>query len=178
MDKNKSINSKIINIIKIILIIIIIPFLIISLIIMVKAKMHPDKIPDIFGVKPMIVLSGSMETSIYRGDLVFVKMVDTENLKVNDIIAFRNEENTVTTHRVVEIVKQDGKTFFKTKGDNNNAEDSNLVDASKVEGIYTSKIPKLGNVLMFIKEPKNLLIILLVILVLGLIWIQRTDKDK
>lgn len=178
MEKSKSVNSKIVYIIKILLTIIIIPVLIVSLIIMIKAKKNPDKIPDIFGIKPMIVLSGSMETSIYRGDLVFVKMVDTETLKVNDIIAFRNEENTVTTHRVVEIVKQDGKTFFKTKGDNNNAEDSNLVDASKVEGIYTSKIPKLGNVLMFIKEPKNLIIMLLVILVLGLIWIQRTDKNK
>ena len=178
MKKSNNINSKIVYIIKILLTIIIIPVLIVSLIIMIKAKKNPDKIPDIFGIKPMIVLSGSMETSIYRGDLVFVKMVDTETLKVNDIIAFRNEENTVTTHRVVEIVKQDGKTFFKTKGDNNNAEDSNLVDASKVEGIYTSKIPKLGNVLMFIKEPKNLIIMLLVILVLGLIWIQRTDKNK
>lgn len=178
MEKSKSVNSKIVYIIKILLTIIIIPVLIVSLIIMIKAKKNPDKIPDIFGIKPMIVLSGSMETSIYRGDLVFVKMVDTETLKVNDIIAFRNEENTVTTHRVVEIVKKDGKTFFKTKGDNNNAEDSNLVDASKVEGIYTSKIPKLGNVLMFIKEPKNLIIMLLVILVLGLIWIQRTDKNK
>ena len=45
----------------------------------------------------MIVLSGSMETAIYTGDLVFVKVVDTDTLKTGDIIAFRNEADTVTT---------------------------------------------------------------------------------
>ena len=118
--------------------------------ILIEANMNPDKIPDIFGYKPMIVLSGSMESSIYAGDLAFVKEVDTTSLKENDIIAFRNETNTVTTHRIVEIVYEDGKQYFRTKGDNNNANDINLVEMDKVEGIYTGRIPKLGNFLIFL----------------------------
>ncbi len=83
--------------------------------ILYKANRYPDKIPDIFGYKPMIVLSGSMETSIHTGDLVFVKMVDPKILKENDVIAFRNEENTVTTHRIVEIVNENRNTKIQNK---------------------------------------------------------------
>lgn len=149
--------------------------------ILLKANINPDKIPDIFGYKPMIVLSGSMESSIYAGDLVFVKDVDTTSLKENDIIAFRNETNTVTTHRIVEIVYEDGKQYFKTKGDNNNANDSNLVEMEKVEGIYTGRIPKLGNFLMFLQQPIGLAVILLLILVIGLgtlYFINRKETKK
>lgn len=172
----KSLTKTIGKIVKILFFIIAIPILILSLIIMIKARIYPDKVPDVLGYKPMIVLSGSMETSIYTGDLVFVKMVDTNTLKENDIIAFRNETNTVTTHRIVELVKENGNTLFRTKGDNNNAEDAKLVQANEVEGVYAFKISGLGDVLMFLKEPKSLIILLLATLVLGLTWIQIMDK--
>ena len=97
-EKNKKIGIG--TIIKILFFIIAIPLLIIACSIMYKANAYPDKVPDIFGIKPMIVLSGSMETSIHTGDLVFVKMVDPATLKKNDVIAFRNEADTVTTHRI------------------------------------------------------------------------------
>ena len=174
--EDKALTKTIGRIVKILFFIIATPILILSLIIMIKARIYPDKVPDVFGYKPMIVLSGSMETSIYTGDLVFVKMVDTNILKEDDIIAFRNETNTVTTHRIVELVKENGNTLFRTKGDNNNTEDAKLVLANEVEGVYVFKISGLGNVLMFLKEPKSLIILLLATLVLGLIWIQIMDK--
>lgn len=174
--EDKSLTKTIGKIVKILFFIIATPILILSLIIMIKARMYPEKVPDVFGYKPMIVLSGSMETSIYTGDLVFVKMVNTNTLKENDIIAFRNETNTVTTHRIVELVKENGNTLFRTKGDNNNTEDAKLVLANEVEGIYVFKISGLGNVLMFLKEPKTLMILLLATLVLGMTWIQIMDK--
>ncbi len=149
--------------------------------ILIEANMNPDKIPDIFGYKPMIVLSGSMESSIYAGDLAFVKEVDTTSLKENDIIAFRNETNTVTTHRIVEIVYEDGKQYFRTKGDNNNANDINLVEMDKVEGIYTGRIPKLGNFLIFLQQPIGLAVVLLIILVIGLgclYFMNRKESKK
>ena len=139
--------------------------------IMFKAYAYPDKVPDVLGYKPMIVLSGSMESSINEGDLVFVKIVDTDTLKEDDIIAFRNENNRVTTHRIIEVVDGSEGTFFRTKGDANEAEDDNLVEEEAVEGIYVSKIDGAGNVLMFLKEPIGLIVILLVILVVGLIWL-------
>lgn len=175
-SKNKKSNGKVGVIVKIIFFIIAIPLLIISGTIMYKANKYPDKIPDFMGYKPMIVLSGSMENAIHTGDLVFVKMVDINTLKEKDVIAFRNEENKVTTHRIVEIIKKDGQTFFKTKGDNNSSEDANLVNTSSVEGIYVSKISGLGNFLMFMQQPIGLAVALLIILVVGLIILQIINK--
>lgn len=164
------------KVIEIIFFIIAIPLLIVAGTIMYKANKYPDKIPDFLGYKPMIVLSGSMETAIHTGDLVLVKIVDTDILKENDIIAFRNEENKVTTHRIVGIIETEGKKCFKTKGDNNTSEDANLVETSDVEGIYVLRIAGLGNFLMFMQEPIGLAVVLLSILVLGLIVLYILNK--
>ncbi len=164
------------TIIKIVFFTIATVFLLIAGTIVYKAYKYPDKVPDIFGIKPMIVLSGSMETSIYTGDLVFAKIVDPNTLENNDIIAFRNENDKVTTHRIVEIVNEDGTKKFKTKGDNNNTEDANLVETSDVEGIYIGRIPKVGNFLLFMQKPIGLIVVLLIILVIGLIWLYIANK--
>ena len=164
------------KIFKILFFIMVIPLLIIACTIMYKANKYPDKVPDVCGLKPMIVLSGSMEASIYAGDLVFVKMVDTSTLKEKDIIAFRNEENTVTTHRIIEIIKKDGQTYFKTKGDNNSSEDANLVETSDVEGVYVYRVAGLGKFLMFMQQPIGLAVVLLIILVVGLLWLHILSK--
>lgn len=173
MEKNNSIIGKII---KMIVAIIAIPILTISIMIIYKANKYPDKIPDIFGIKPMIVLSGSMEAKIHTGDLVFVKMVDTDTLKENDVISFRNEDDKVTTHRIVEIVEENESRKFKTKGDANNTEDDNLVEEKDVEGIYIARMTGVGNFLMFMHEPIGLATILIVILIIGLIWLYFTNK--
>ena len=177
MSKSKKKKKGIVaKILKILFIIVAIIILSVAALIMYKANTNPDKVPDVLGYKPMIVLSGSMETSIHTGDLVFVKMVDTATLKKGDVIAFRNEEDAVTTHRIVDIVFEDGKQFFQTKGDANNANDKNLVAMEDVEGIYVARIPKAGNFLMFMQKPIGLFIVLLVILVIGLLWLYIVSR--
>ena len=170
--------NKIGLIIKILFFLIAFVILLISGTILYKAYKYPDKIPDVLGYKPMIVLSGSMETAIHTGDLAFVKIVDTTTLKKDDVIAFRNENNTVTTHRIIEIVFENGKQFFRTKGDANNTEDVNLVKMEDVEGIYVGRLPGVGNFLMFMQKPIGLFVVLLVILVIGLIWLYIVNKKE
>ena len=182
MKENKQ-NKKgiVVRIFKIIFFTVAFIILFIAVIIMYKANTDPTKVPDVFGYKPMIVLSGSMETSIHTGDLVFIKMVDITKLKKNDVIAFRNEADTVTTHRIVDIVFEGGKQYFRTKGDANNSEDTNLVAMEDVEGLYVGRIAKAGNFLMFMQKPIGLFIVLLVILVIGLLWlyiVSRRDDKK
>lgn len=184
MNTNKTEEKKKIGIgkiIKILFFLIAIPLLIMSGIIMYKANKYPDKVPDIFGIKPMIVLSGSMESSIYTGDLVLIKNIDTGSLKENDIIAFRNEEDKVTTHRIIEILTQNGETLYRTKGDNNSAEDANLVKQADIEGIYFARISGVGNFLMFMQQPIGLAVVLLTILVVGMICLfimNKIDEKK
>lgn len=140
--------------------------LLFNIYIMIQAKSSPNKVPSIFGYKPFVVLSGSMEKTINKGDLIFVKTVDSKKLNVGDIIAFRNTDNTVTTHRIKEVVKASNKTCYKTKGDNNNDVDSEITCNNLVEGKYISKISKVGNIVIFVQEPMGFTIMMLTILII------------
>ena len=155
-----------------ILIITILSFLAVMCIwVFIQTKVNPNKIPTIFGNKIFIVLSGSMESEVYKGDLVIVKNTKADSLEVNDIIAFRDKDNYVVTHRIIKIVEEDGKKVFTTKGDNNNTEDSDKVTEEQIEGKYVKKISGFGNVLLTMKKPLTLFIVLGVIVLGGIVWI-------
>ena len=142
------------KIISIVILLVLIPILFMSMVILINSYTHPNKIPSFFGWKPFIVLSGSMETQISVGDVVVVKEVDTNTLKKGDIIAF-NENNIVITHRINEVIYEDGKTKYITKGDNNNTQDSGYVTPEQVEGVFQFKISRLGNLAMFVQLNDN-----------------------
>ena len=56
------------------------------------------------GLQVFNVISGSMEPTYSVGDLLYVKTVDPDSVKVGDPITFvLNEDLVVATHRVVEI---------------------------------------------------------------------------
>lgn len=153
--------------------------LMINIYIIIQAKLKPNSVPSIFGYKPFIVLSGSMETEIYVGDLVFVKEVDSSTLQVNDIIAFRDSENLVTTHRIINIVNSDNGRCFETKGDNNNTKDDGMVCSDKIEGKYHSKISKLGHVILFVQQPLGFAVMMMTIFIVCMfIYIFTNRKNN
>lgn len=160
---------------------ILIPMLIINLYIIYQAKTNKDEVPSILGYKPFIVLSGSMETKIHRGDLIFVKQIDPSDLVLEDVIAFRDAEGTITTHRIIDIVDKDGITYFITKGDNNTSQDQNLVEFEDVEGIYVGRIPNVGNIMNSLAEPTTIMILglgITVIFVIGYSISNKKLKDE
>lgn len=125
--------------------------------IVVKSYINPNKVPDFFGIKPFVVLTGSMEKEINGGDLVITKTVDPAKLKKNDIVSFKDGDSVIT-HRIIELTKKDGKPVFITKGDANNTPDENAVSYSQVEGLYLFKIAQLGNLAMFLQTPIGILV--------------------
>lgn len=153
--------------------------LLMNLFIIVQSKTDKDKVPNVFGYKPFIVLSGSMEGKIHKGDLIITKMVDPTTLKVNDIIAFRDVENTVTTHRIIDIVENNGKTQFITKGDNNSTQDRNLVSLNDVEGIYIGRLAGFGSIMNSLAQPTTIMALVLLITVIFVIgFMLSVQKDK
>ena len=152
------------------------PILFISVTILVDSYVKPDEVPSFFGWKPFIVLSGSMETEISAGDIVVVKEVDLNSLKINDIIAF-NEDDIVITHRIVDIISDGGEVKYITKGDNNKENDKNYVLPSQVEGIYKFRLYGIGNFAMFLQNPIGL-VVCLSIPVLLLILVQSFDSKN
>lgn len=165
------------KIIKGIIITLLVLILLINILIIIQTKTKPDSVPSVFGLKPFIVLSGSMESKISVGDLVIVKEVNPKELKVGDIIAFRDSENIVTTHRIVDIETKNNELCFTTKGDNNNANDDGLVYSNMVEGKFQTKFAKLGNAILFIQEPMGFVVVLMsIFIVCILIYLYQNRK--
>lgn len=158
--------------------VILIPVLLLNLYIMLQARMNQDKVPSVFGYKPFIVLSGSMEAEIRQGDLIITKIVDPETVGVDDVIAFRDAEGTVTTHRIIDSIEKDGITYFITKGDNNSSQDQNLVELGDIEGIYVTRIPGIGSMMKSLSEPTTILVIGLGITIIFVISFTISNKRQ
>lgn len=149
--------------------------------IMIQSATNEDEVPSVLGYKPFIVLSGSMEGEILKGDLIITRTVDPKTLKTNDVIAFRDMENTVTTHRIIDIIDNDGKMQFITKGDNNTTQDQYLVNLKDVEGIYVMRIAGFGSIMKSLSEPTTILalaLLITVIFVIGFVISTKREKDK
>ena len=120
----------------------------------------------LIGFQCYTVVSGSMEPEYSVGDLLYVKPVDVNTIKVGDPITFvLNENLVVATHRVVEIDSQE--KYFYTKGDANKTADSEPVHFNNVIGVPKFSISKLGYVSDFVQNPPGMYITIVV--VLGLI---------
>lgn len=110
----------------------------------------------LLGFRVYTVLSGSMEPTYHTGSLIYVKDVDPYELEKGDVITFMLDEDTVATHRIVEVVPDESDPAvvrFKTKGDANAAEDGSLVHYKNVIGSPVFTIPYLGYFADYIQHP-------------------------
>ena len=113
----------------------------------------------LFGLQVYTVLSGSMEPAYPVGALLYDKKVDPAQLRPGDVITFMLDEDTIVTHRIVEVVpdEEDPSVIrFRTKGDANAAEDGSLVHYKNVLGTPVFAIPKLGYFASFVQQPPGL----------------------
>ena len=163
---------KISTIIGIVLCVILIPILVINLTLIIKSYTSQD-VPKIGGYCPLIVLTGSMEPDIKSGDLIIVKQIDASEIKKGDVIAFFDPDGngtSILTHRVQEVIRENGTLSFRTKGDANNTEDRLAVAADKVVGIYKFRIAGAGNVAMFMQTTAGLVVCVVIPLILLIAW--------
>ena len=133
--------------------------------------------------KLLIVQSGSMEPAIKTGSVVIVKPV--ENYSINDVITFVDGgRDKTTTHRIVDMEVISGQTQYITKGDANNAEDSNKVSEDKIVGKVLTSIPYAGYILAMAKKPIGFVLLVVVPCVMiifeevGKIWKEIKKKEK
>lgn len=99
-----------------------------------------------FKYEAIAIASNSMNPAFSRGDVVIFKKLseeEKENLPLGSIIIF-TQENKNIAHRIVEKNENLGKTFFITKGDNNNAKDIQEVKLDQIKGIYIFHIKYIG----------------------------------
>lgn len=140
--------------------IIVVVILVISLfVVMLSLTSNSSGVPNILGIAPLSVQTQSMEDTINPGDLIFCSLTEVdEEFQKDDIVSFPIEVDGVSilnTHRIVEVVKDENITYYRTQGDNketNPEPDEDFQTSSTIVAKYTgTKIPGLGNVLSFIR---------------------------
>lgn len=131
-----------------------------------------SKKTDVFGHRLYVILSGSMEPTIKTKQAVITKEIDEP--QVDDVIAF-GENDFITVHRITKVYTEGGNKLYQTKGDNNNAEDKELVKKESIKGKVQYVLPGVGETVLFLQQHLILLVvgigvIIMIILVRRLVF--------
>lgn len=109
----------------------------------------------LFGVKPFMISSESMEPTHKKYAVVIVQNNSYDDVKVGDLIAFRADPlgGKPAFHRVMEVTP-DG---FVTKGDANRINDDQIVNREAYLGREIWYTNFLGTLIPLLQTPKGLL---------------------
>lgn len=138
--------------------------------------------PSVFGYRPVVVLTGSMEPSIKTGSIIYnYEISDFSDIAQGDVITFKTSaEAPLVTHRVM-LIDEEEQTF-RTKGDNNSVLDAMAVPyeqvVAKVAPFY---LPKVGFYMVYAQNPKVIGVIAGIIVmnvVLGYFGKDEEDEEE
>jgi signal peptidase I len=109
-----------------------------------------------FHLEPVVMLTGSMGSTIPPGSLIIDRRVAPATLKVGDTITFEKPlgEPGLDTHRIIAIAHSNGHTSYQTKGDANPVEDPWTIEFKNQTAhqvIYS--VPRLGWLLLLLRTP-------------------------
>ena len=130
------------------------------------------------GIRPYAVVSGSMEPVYPTGSLLYVRRVAADTLAVGDAITFMLDEDTVATHRIIEIIpdEEEGVLRFRTQGDANDTPDGTPVHEKNIIGKPLFAIPYLGYFAHFVQKPPGLYLAIGFVAVLAVLVFLPEDK--
>lgn len=121
-------------------------------------------IPTLWGHKPLVVISGSMEPVLKVGGILYYEKIDVNEFDEGDILVYTTKDHVIS-HRIVNITDNG----FITKGDVNNSVDGDLVNENQILGKGTNwSIPFIGYYADYIYGHKYLLYISLALIIIDL----------
>lgn len=146
----------------------------------------PKQTVKVFGFKPYVVITESMEPEIMVNDLIIVKNPKVDELKVDDIITFEADINfdgtkEIVTHYIYSIEEINGEFSIRThpyfENSNDYVPDYWVLSEDDILGEYMFKIPKVGAVVEFVKSPFGMAAMVVNIgVIIGVVYlIKKTD---
>jgi signal peptidase I len=138
-------------------------------------------VPALFGYERYVLVGRSMEPTIHRGSLVYDKVVPTGELQVGDVITYVPPGSTApVTHRIARRERQgDGRVVFRTKGDNNPAEDLRPFTLDRpAQARFAFAVPYVGYLFMFLaSQQARFLLLVLPAIAIALFMLIRLWRD-
>ena len=134
---NSNLFNKIGNILEIILVVI---ASLLCLIVVSQRIFGENK--SFFGFRMFNIITSSMKPELEVGDIILVKETDYDKIKIGDNITYKGMSQEVNgkivTHKVKNIIDEDGKKIFYTKGINSETVDPAVYE-EQVFGIVKYK---------------------------------------
>ena len=130
------------------------------------------------GMRPYVIVSGSMEPTIQTGSVCFVdETVTYEEVQENDIIAYEAANGSYVTHRAIDITE----SGIETQGDNNDVSDGVSTTEENFIGLTKFSIPYLGYFSRFIATTTGKVVvgsIFVIFMILNVIIQEVTSKKQ
>jgi len=127
----------------------------------------------------VVVLSGSMETAFYRGDLLFLTNDQQDPILPGEIVVFKIDGRDIPiVHRVMQAhLHDDGTYSYLTKGDNNQGNDRSLyapgqiwLERHNIVGRARFFLPYIGMITVKLNEYPLLKMLVIVGMLGMIIW--------
>lgn len=119
--------------------------------------------PTFLGHQLYIVVGGSMSPTFDAGSLAIIDPVTPDTIQVGDVVTFKGvSSETATTHRVVNILNENGELNFVTRGDANDVDDPALLESNRIIGKVVFTIPYIGSLLSFSQSKLGLLTLVII----------------
>ena len=135
-------------------------------------------VPRLWGYQTYVIYGSSMEPAIKLGSLVVAKSANVDDLQVGDIIVFRSPDNeTTVTHRITGVREEDGRRYFKTKGDATNGDDPQEVSLETGVQQVTYDLPYVGYFVDFAGSTLGI-VLLLVLPAAGLLVLYWSKQRR
>lgn len=82
-----------------------------------------DEQNSLFGYRVFVIVSESMKPKLNIGDMILVRERHPKNIEIGDIVSYQGLEGDldgkIITHQVEEVITEEGRQIFYTKGVNN-----------------------------------------------------------
>jgi len=98
----------------------------------------------------------SMAPIIPMGAAIIVVERPISELRVGDVVTWRAANGAYVTHRVLQVVEENGELFVQTKGDANDSPDPSAVPEDAIVGVVDSWVPLAGYALIMMSTPTGL----------------------
>ncbi len=178
----KSIVNTIINIL--IVLVLVVSVLVATLALTSKSS----GISSVFGYTVQPIMSYSMEGGsdeyeggdFTKGDIIIGKTTNFDEnatYEVGDIVTFKDVEDDLICHRIIEIVEENGQTLYRTKGDNNVDADLTYIASNNIGAVFYTDdyhgkvIHGVGNVYEFISTQKGFFLCILLPMIIFFLYV-------
>lgn len=125
------------------------------------------------GLRVRVEQTGSMAPALQPGDLVIVKQVPIDTIRLGDVIGVRTSEGAVIVHRVKRLAGQGDAIGVTTQGDANPTSEQWTIRRGEDVALVRGHIASVGSIVDAVKGPWAAIAVLFAGLLLAVSTLRR-----